>query len=146
MTCEWLRDADTGLRYLCLDYRGLRPADRLVALAESVRVVLAEPPGVAMLIHLDVDTLTGDLITAVKHANHDVFGPLGTQKVYVGAGGIRRRIVHGMTLAAPSVHGLTAATHDQAIAILVRLTRGHTQDRPPAAPIATVDLRRGRRA
>ena len=120
MPCRWRED--TGMRYLHLDYGRVPPGQYLDLLAQSVRMVQAEPPGALMLIEVTAVPTDSAFLSAVKRANHDVFGPLGTRKVYLGADGLRRSIIRGLTLVAPAVQGQVFTTRDSALAAL-RLQR-----------------------
>lgn len=119
MACTWLED--DGLRYLHLDYREEPVQEWTAHLAEAVRAVEAEPPGVLLLIEVDERLPTSDFLAAVKAANHDVFGPRRTVKVYVGAEGVRRTIVRGLNTAAPTVQGLPFRSRELALRHLHRL-------------------------
>jgi hypothetical protein len=114
MPCQ--RREDAGLRYLHLDYRRVPPQQYLDCLATSVRLVQADPPGALMLIEVAMIPTTSEFLSAVKRANHEVFGPLGTRKVYLGADRMRRSIIRGLTLVAPSVQGLEFTDRAAALA------------------------------
>lgn len=130
MSCQWREDA--GMRYLHLDYRRVPPEQYLDCLAMSVRLVQADPPGALMLIEVAMIPTTSEFLSAVKRANHDVFGPLGTRKVYLGADGMRRSIIRGLTLVAPSVQGLVFT--DRAAALAALHHRRTPRAIAPAAP------------
>ena len=111
------------MRYLHLDYTLVAPDQYLDVLAQAVRMVPAEPPGALMLIEVTGAPVDSAFPSAVMRANHDVFGPLRTRKVYLGADGRRRSIIRGLTLVAPTVLGQVFSTRAVALATL-RLLRG----------------------
>lgn len=117
------------MRYLHLDYTLVAPDQYLDLLAQAVRMVQAEPPGALMLIEVTGAPTDSAFLSAVKRANHDVFGPLRTRKVYLGADGHRRSIIRGLTLVAPTVRGQVFSTRAVALAAL-RLLRAPDASAP----------------
>ena len=124
------------MRYLYLDYRRVPREECLDLLAQSVQLIRDDPPGALMLIEVTGIPTDSAFLSAVKRANHDVFGPRQTRKVYLGADGIRRRIIRGLTLVAPTVQGQVFTTREVALTALRLL---HT----PASPDATPNTRDG---
>ena len=106
------------MRYLHLNYRRVPRERYLDLLAQSVQMIQDEPTGALMLIEVAGVPTDSVFLSEVKRANHDVFGPRQTRKVYLGADGMRRRIIHGLTLVAPSVQGQVFTTRDVALAAL----------------------------
>lgn len=116
MPCQWREDA--GIRYLHLDYRHVPAEQYLDLLAQSVAMIQAEPAGATLVIEVSDTVVNSAFLAAVKRANHDVFGPRNTRKVYVGADDLRRRVIHGLTLVAPTVQGAIYADAATALAAL----------------------------
>lgn len=127
MPCQWRDDA--GMRYLHLNYRRVPREQYLGLLARSVQMIQDEPPGALMLIEVAGVPTDSDFLSAVKRANHDVFGPRLTRKVYLGADGLRRHIIRGLTLVAPTVQGQVFSTRDVALAALRSLPATPASDR-----------------
>ena len=120
MSCEW-REKD-GLRYLYVDYRGLKTVDRmLTVLDEELALLKAEGPGARLLIHVDPgDRPPSQFLDAVKHAMREQLEPMQVRVAFVGISGIGRMVLRGLQLVGGGLGGLPFPDEEKALAYLAR--------------------------